>query len=201
VVHCAGGCTFAEDADQIADEARIIWDAVIDNRVLSVHAVPAGKHEQGFDLRDLAAFATIVIDPGGTEHIALSDGTMRLRIDVHSGSLLSGAVRLEVICNDIKRLDVTAPMLAQLASLCRHRRFMHSHFPQEKCTSRWIKALRVYDGLSAGASQRDIAIALYGARRVADEWHGDSDAMRAYIRRLIKTARALASGGYSQHIT
>ena len=200
MARCAGGCTFVEDADQVADQARILWNAAIDDSVLSVHAMPAGPHEQGFDLRAFAALATIVIDPDGTEHIVLSDGTRRLRIDVHSGSLLSGAVRLEVICNDIKRLDAAAAMLAQLASLSRHRRFMPSHFPQEKCTSRWIKALRVYDGLSAGASQRDIAIALYGARRVADEWQGDSDAMRAYIRRLIKTARSLASGGYRQHI-
>ena len=177
-----------------------MWDAAIDDRVLHVRAMPAAAHEQGFDLRALVVLATIVIDPVGTEHIALSDGTRRLRIDVHSGSVLSGAVRLEVICNDIKRLDIAAAMLVQFASLCRHRRFMPSHFPQEKCTSRWIKALRVHDGLSAGASQRDIAIALYGARRVADEWQGNSDAMRASIRRLIKTARALASGGYRQHI-
>ncbi len=47
-------------------------------------------------------------------------------------------------------------------------------------------------GIRSGKSMREIAVELYGADRVAADWHGDSR-MRAKVRRLADRARA-ASG-------
>ena len=43
-------------------------------------------------------------------------------------------------------------------------------------------------GLRSGKSMREIAVGLYGAGRVAADWHGDSR-MRAKVRRLADRAR------------
>ena len=90
--------------------------------------------------------------------------------------------------------------MQRLTSVWQHGRFLPTYFPVDRRCARWIKALRTYDGLRAGASQRDIAIMLHGADRVASDWDAYSDFMRSSVRRIIATAKALAHGGYLQII-
>jgi hypothetical protein len=73
-----------------------------------------------------------------------------------------------------------------------------SLFPIARQTARIVAALQVFDGLSAGASHRDIAVALYGGNRVAAEWNGASDSMRSRVRRLAGLAHDLAAGGWQR---
>ena len=49
-------------------------------------------------------------------------------------------------------------------------------------------------GLRAGKSMREIAIDLYGADRVAADWHGDSW-MRAKVQRMVDRAPAAPDEG------
>jgi hypothetical protein len=58
-----------------------------------------------------------------------------------------------------------------------------------------MQSLQALDGHLAGASERDIAIAIFGKRAVALKWHGDSE-MRAKVRYLIRRGRKLMDGGY-----
>ena len=58
-----------------------------------------------------------------------------------------------------------------------------------------VRALQVLDGLAAGASQRELAIALFGSTVVARGWQPDG-ALRAQVRYLIRRARALMDGEY-----
>jgi hypothetical protein len=58
-----------------------------------------------------------------------------------------------------------------------------------------MRALQALDGALSGASQREIAVALFGVDSVARNWHADSE-LRARIRYLIRRARALMNGGY-----
>ena len=67
--------------------------------------------------------------------------------------------------------------------------------------ARWVLALRVHDALVEGASQREIAIGLFGAERVGEHWRGGSDSMRLNVRRLVGLARRLAQGGYRTLMT
>ena len=57
----------------------------------------------------------------------------------------------------------------------------------------------VIDGAAAGASHRDIALALFGARRTAEHWNPDGH-LRARVRYCLKRGRALVQGGYRQLI-
>lgn len=55
--------------------------------------------------------------------------------------------------------------------------------------------LLALDGHLAGKSHRLIAIDLYGAARVAAEWHEDS-AIRSLVRSRVDKSRRLMNGGY-----
>lgn len=86
--------------------------------------------------------------------------------------------------------------LRRLLALARHRRFMATLFPPEPRTDRFIAMLRVHDALVSGASQREIAEALFGRERAGSSWHGAADALRSRVRRLIADAHAMAAGGF-----
>jgi hypothetical protein len=57
------------------------------------------------------------------------------------------------------------------------------------------RALQALDGVLAGASQREIAVALFGANVVAGKWYADGE-LRARVRYLIRRANAFMNGGY-----
>jgi hypothetical protein len=63
-----------------------------------------------------------------------------------------------------------------------------------------LRALQVLDGLAAGASQRELAIAIFGSAAVERGWQPDG-ALRAQVRYLIGRARALMAGEYRSLIT
>lgn len=86
--------------------------------------------------------------------------------------------------------------LRRLIGLHRTGRFLPSLFPRDRRVDRSLVALRVHDALNAGASQRDIAIALFGSERIASDWRAVSDSLRSRVRRLVREARRLAGGGY-----
>ena len=62
-----------------------------------------------------------------------------------------------------------------------------------------LRALQVLDGLAAGASQRELAVALFGAVVGARGWQPDG-ALRAQVRYLIRRAGLLMEGEYRELI-
>jgi len=55
--------------------------------------------------------------------------------------------------------------------------------------------LQALDGVLAGASQREVAAAVFGRQAVAERWYADGD-LRAQVRRTIRAGKALMRGGY-----
>jgi hypothetical protein len=167
--------------------------------MLVVEASPALASEpDAFDLADFEAFAVVAKDSSDMEHISLSDGFRRIRIDVVSGTLLEGPVVMTHILTGLTGVSPKLLALRRLIALTRTRRFGASLFPVASQTARLVAALQAFDGLTAGASQRDIAVTLYGQQRVAAEWNGASDSMRSRVRRLVGLANDLAAGGWQR---
>lgn len=165
---------------------------------MPVIASPTGsRNPDGFDPAAMAPWLTVVMGGDGREHVVLSDGWHRIRIDLLAGTVTAGhPVVFDFQLRGIAGVVAKLPPLARLVALCRRRRFVQSLFPEDRRIARWIDLLRVHDALAAGASQREIAAALYGAERVAREWAGRSDSLRSRVRRMVRDARAMAAGGY-----
>jgi len=58
-----------------------------------------------------------------------------------------------------------------------------------------MRVLQALDGARAGASQREIAAAIFGEGAVKDSWAPDSE-LRAQTRYLLRRGDALSKGGY-----
>ena len=187
-----GGCVFAEDPRRTAPEARIIWDVELDPGTLRATALPASSRDpDAIDLERLRPWLTVVTDPAG-EHVVLSDGWHRVRIDIEHGSLTAGSpVVLRYLIHGVASAEPKLLPLRRLIDLLRHGRFARRLFPRDSRAARHVLTLRVHDALRAGASQRDIALELFGA---ADASRADS--IRSRVRRLVREARRMAAGGY-----
>jgi hypothetical protein len=193
---CSGGCTFAEDPAREAPDARLIWHADFDPATLSAGAV-AASDASGLDTIDatcLAPWLSAVVDETGTEHVVLSDGWQRIRLDIERGSLLAGdPVVLQFRLCGIESAEPKLLPIRRLAALIRHRRFLHTLAVPDARIGRLLLALRVHDALEAGASQREIAEQLFGSGAAAGE---RADSLRSRVRRLVREARRLSGGGW-----
>src|SRR3546814_14899309 len=54
--------------------------------------------------------------------------------------------------------------------------------------------LQAYDGMLAGASQREIATTIFGEEHVCADW--EAGYLRTRVQRLIRTAEKMIAGGY-----
>lgn len=190
------GCLNNPSADHMLGHSSIVWSAAIDPTVL--HVVASSKalcDTWSFDLERWAARATLVHAPQ-CEHLLISGEGQSIRLDVRSGSLLDGKVRL---------FFQFSQALQDGPSIDTLRRFLHlnrtGHFPsvphrQSLRFERQLTALRVHDALQDGASIRDVGILLFGSARVRAEWPGRGEALKSQTRRLIGLARTMVSGGY-----
>jgi hypothetical protein len=172
----------------------VAWSSAVDPACLMVEARPC-KPTKGFDIERFGAAASVIINAEGNEHITVNTGRMCWRVDVLKGSVLSGPAQLNIVLGDVHDAPRHLRALQQLLTVHDSPAKMAAlHSP--KSNHRIVSALRVYDALSDGASYRAIAIALFGERRVKEEWSAMSDSMRLQIRRLAKHARQLAGGGW-----
>jgi len=192
-----GGFTFAERPDVEAPDARIIWRADLDPGTLRVVALPADAgHPDAVDPLALQPWLTMVADHEG-EHAVLSDGWHHIRLDVARGSLAAGqAVVLEYHLRGVASAEPKILPLRRLIDLYRNRRFSVSLYPPDRRVDRWIVALRVHDAIAAGASQRDIARALFGDDSANSAEDERADSLRSRVRRLVAVARRMAAGDY-----
>ena len=111
-----------------------------------------------------------------------------IRADALAGAALSLVVPF----------DTTAP--GRLAAASRFWRIYHGlPAPDQRLTPerrrRLRQMLRASDGQASGASHRDIALALFGVRRMAAELWPDSS-LRYATQRLLQGARGMISQGY-----
>lgn len=174
-----------------------MWHADLDPFVLKVRAVPARVADpEAIDLARLARWATIVRG-GGREHVALSDGWHRIRIDVVEGTLIEdGPARLDYLLSGRTRVDAHVLTLRRMLGLWRTGRFTRMLYPPEPGLPRRLETLRVGDALADGASYREMAVALYGEDRVRADWKARSDFLMSRVRRRATEARAMAAGGW-----
>ena len=130
------GCAFAEDAARSAPEARLLWHADLDPFVLQVRASPAaGSDPDAIDLARLMRWATIVRG-SGREHVALSDGWHRIRLDVVEGTLVEeGPARFDYLLSGLTTVDAHVLTLRRMLGLWRTGRFAGTPIPTPRSGS------------------------------------------------------------------
>ena len=176
-------------------EARPVWGSEVHPFVLPVHAVPSGG-EDAFDLERFDALWRLVVAADAREHLLISDGIRTIRIDVLSGSMRDGPARLHYLLSGFAGTEWPLVTLRRLLTLWRTGRFSAALHPSEARAGRLVLMLRVHDALASGATQREIAAQLLSGDARQDRWRVTAPSVRSRAQRLVRNARAMASGGY-----
>jgi hypothetical protein len=189
-----GGCSFVEDPAAPAWRARIFFDAATDPSVLACDV--AGWDPAGFDLARVGCFSAVLRGRDPLEHVLLSDGLHRLRLDVRGGTVTRGPVSLRFFFEGLRTINAPLLTLQRLVAVNRRGVMPLRLFSAERRAGRWIAALRADDMRRCGGSQRDIAEALFGSSRVQEDWTAGSDYLRSQVRRLLGFGARMRDGGW-----
>jgi len=187
------GSCFAEDPRRCAREAVILFDACTDCSVLGCDVI-AGEGD--FDLSAIGCFSALLRGQEACEHLVVADGMRRIRLDVTGGTMLDGPVRLCFRLEGLMAIEAPLLTLRRLSALSQLRRMPRLLFPADRRAPRGVLALRAGDAWRCGASQREVAEAIFGGERVRSEWNGSSDYMRSQVRRMLRHARRMTGGGW-----
>lgn len=135
-------------------------------------------------------------DAGGRQHVRLRRGNAKVQLAVSGASLLESPYLLtELALPD----DLARPRLAAIGAFHQvtGRSIMVDPSPFEHRASQRLQlVLRALDGYLAGASQRQIAVALFGSQRVERDWRDAGGHLRDRVRRAIGRGRQLMTAGY-----
>ena len=134
--------------------------------------------------------------PSGARASASFRWASAIRIDVLTGTLLEGPVRLRYLIAGLASAEAPLLTLRRLLALGRTGRFSRSLHPRETRARRWVLALRASDALDAGADQREMASVLLSRTAGEPRWRSNASSVRSQVQRLVRGARRMAAGGY-----
>jgi hypothetical protein len=183
-----------EDPARGAADASPLWMESVDPFVIAAQATPSTEAE-AFDARRYGLSLCIGPENSPGEHIFLSDGRRTLRLDLISGTLLAGPVRLSWRVPKPFEALPAIMALRRLAIWCRTGSLVDIGYPSIARARRWLTLLRVHDAFRAGASQREIAGALFGHQFAGARWRLEDGSYRLRAQRLARSARLIARRG------
>ncbi|HVJ00934.1 MAG TPA: DUF2285 domain-containing protein [Sphingomonas sp.] len=189
-------CSFAEDSSLPATEARIFFERSADPFVLPCDAVDGA--EGGSDLLETGCFSALLRGADHCEQVLFTDGLRNLRLELRHGTLRAGPVRLCFRLEGPAGIDAPLLALRRLAAFHRLGRMPRLLYPRHPRVERAILTLRAWDASNAGASQREIAMLLFGAACAGREWNAPSDYLHSRIKRMLRAARSLVAGDWRQ---
>jgi hypothetical protein len=185
-----GGCPFAVDPTLDAREAKPFY-----RKRRCARLVPdANLVAEHFDLWAIPGRKSLTTDdPHLRLHVDLGSESFDILVseELHDGDGFACAVSMN-------SNEASARAVLDLAfCLLRRPRMLTRDAVSRPSRGAVIyaRALQALDGTIAGASQREIAAALFGEARVAADWSPDGE-LRAQVRYLIQRGRALMRDGY-----
>jgi hypothetical protein len=173
--------------------AQPLWLSSSDGllHVRAEHANNAAARR--FDLWRIPGRKRLALD--GPDLALTADlSAQRMRLSL-SGALADGA-------GYASSVPMTPRLRGQLDVFNAQAHALEGHAPQAdparpvtRAALLHLRALHALDASQAGASQRDIAQALFGLEAVVLRWHEDGE-LRAQVRHLVRRAEAYMAGGY-----
>jgi len=175
----------------------VMWRSDFDPAVVAAQVVPARDTDHdALDVSRLAKPVLVATDEPGREYLLIGDGTGQIRLDIRGGTVLEGPVRLNYDLEGASAVAAKLQAVQRLLALMRKGRWPRRLSRISGWARRWMMALRTFDGCADGASQREIAAALFGAAVAERDWDGPSTYLRSRMRRLVNLGKALVYGGY-----
>ncbi|MBS0251282.1 MAG: DUF2285 domain-containing protein [Proteobacteria bacterium] len=151
------------------------------------------------DLVRLPAVHQLLIGAKGSQHIEFQSEQTSLMAVLDGMPVAIAPVRVTLHVEGFERLDRAQHTFAMLNDLLNDKTHPVPH--AWTTTSLTVRdALIALDGHHAGASYRDIATVIFGAKRVSEAWRSESGALKDRIRRVLKRGLVLSAGAYREFL-
>lgn len=170
----SGMSALAALADELANAAEDRQETVF------IPAIPSVEH--------------ILIDAGRRQHVVLRGNRVAIQLTITGADITARAVMLTILVPGIAAIGRACDQLDTLRRIlsCALSRFPADPFWTTR-TMNLRDAFITFDGRRVGASHREIATFIYGARQVAEDW---DRGLRERMQRHYNRAAALVCGGY-----
>ncbi|WP_315833500.1 DUF2285 domain-containing protein [Bradyrhizobium prioriisuperbiae] len=176
----------------------VFWLPTLARRMIRMRGVSSGERDAPSRLK-LASFRvrrTAVIGVDGTQIVTLKGPAAYVSLDIRDVPALARPVPLIV---ELDRLDDLGGHADALKTLHHFMQLRPDDPPPEPAFGhdhRLRHTLIALDGDLAGRTYRQIAIAIYGERRVTEALRGGDESLKDRARRLVAKGRELMRGGY-----
>jgi hypothetical protein len=183
-----------EDPHADARIARPVWRVGRDRHVKLQAAEEFGEPDgvERFSLWSIPGWKRLVHDG---KHVLLTSFTGSEPLRLALGRDVRDGVPFEYVLKPGPHVDKTWRAFSKHWGSASERTTRPASARPDRTALFHMRALQAFDGIGAGASQREIARHVFSDETVAKNWHPDSE-LRAQTRHLISRARALVAGGY-----
>ncbi|MEH2609628.1 DUF2285 domain-containing protein [Bradyrhizobium sp. AZCC 1693] len=190
------------DPLKAAREAPVFWLASANSRLVRARCTQLDGSDDHAST-PLAAFkvsrsAAIGVD--GIPVVTLKGQGTHVALELHGLAVLTQPLRLVFELDGLNDLNGRIECLKTLQRFTRTQAGSDSRSPFG-CDERLHHALIALDESMAGKTYRQIAIAIYGEKCVAEEWGGTSQFLKDRTRRLVSKGHELMTGGYRDLLT
>ncbi len=192
------GLAYSDSLNVNARKACVLWRPDCYSGVLSMSAV-AGRTNDGtqkVSLRDLHCRSVLFLRPGDLQHIVLLGEGRGLQLAVHGASVLEPVRLLMDATPDPKAPGARLDLLKCFHDLGLTGRTSPRYILKARASRRLKTVLQALDGAGAGASHREIAIAVYGPERVRADWNDPREHLKDHIRKTVRRGFTWMNGGY-----
>lgn len=190
-----GLCTFADPAKD-AISSPVFWHPYNIRRVISAQfAVEQGTEAPAISLSSFAGCRLAVAEPNGETFVLLKRGGIFAGLKSQTPAVLTQRFALTFQLHGFNDLSGQTDTLRDLQRMMNAASgaSLRSVFADDRRLRELIVAL---DGSLNGKSYRQIAIALLGEERVAEDWNTASRFLKDRMRRLVAKAHEMMNGGY-----
>ncbi|CAN7220982.1 DUF2285 domain-containing protein [Bradyrhizobium sp. LjRoot220] len=185
------------DPSVAARQAPVFWHMAALKQVVRLRAAPA-THREGLTPLTLSRFKadrTAAIGVDNVPFVLLKGPGVHVAVEIHDVAVLTNEFA------PIFEIDGFADLNAQTELLKRLHRLTEqapsaTNRQAFAIDERLHHALIALDESLSGKTYRQIAITIFGEKKVAEEWQGPSQFLKDRTRRLVAKGTELMKGGY-----
>jgi hypothetical protein len=181
-----------------APRAPVFWHANALKRMVRLNAKKPHErdHVSPSALADFKADRKAIIGVDCVQRVLIKGRGVHVPLEIHGLSVLTGSFAPTFELDDLGDLSAQTELLKRL------QRFTALPKAVAKAPfggdERLHHALIALDESLKGKTYRQIAIAIFGEKKVAEEWHGHSQFLKDRTRRLVAKGTELMNGGYRE---
>jgi hypothetical protein len=174
----------------------VFWEPAWCSSVIEAVALPAkfSAKDKQFRLGDLPGRVSL-LRRRGVQHVLLQADDCTIQLAVSGESILKPVRLLTDLVVEKQALRAPLDAIGRFNALCAGDVCQQARSVAPSAI-RLRMVLQALDGYLAGASQREMATALFGSARVKRDWRDPRGHLRDVVRRAIRRARDLMEGEY-----